>query len=232
MLHQQERSLRRKSPLWLAGLCVLAALGATQLYAQQGGVDPQQAPPPGFTNAPPPPPPLNALTLMPMGLTELTQQASWHTDLTFDRSMLAIAGALGGVDDQTRQTIARLNGIAVHLYRFPAQGYDPAALDAIRAQYGSLGWKHVVTANKFPDVQGSGQPTGQGAPGMVIPSGPGRTDVWLENHGANFAGVAILLAGPTNVNLITVSGDISTLDLLHLRGHFGIPRFPDNALSR
>ena len=192
----------------------------------------QQAPPPGFTQAAPPPQ-LDALTLIPQGLTALTQQASWHTDFTFDRSMLALAGDFSGLDAQTQQTIARLNGIAVHLYRFPRPGaYDPAALDAVRAQYGSLGWKHIVTANRFPDAQGTGQPTGQGVPGQFIPSGPGRTDVWLQNRGANFAGAAILLAGQTSVNLIVVSGDISTVDLLHLRGHFGIPRFPDDALNR
>ncbi len=191
----------------------------------------QQAPPPGFTQAAPPQQ-LDALTLIPQGLTALAQQASWHTDFTFDRSMLALAGEFSGLDDQTKQTIARLNGIAVHLYRFPQPGaYDSAALDAVRAQYGSLGWKHIVTANKFPDAQGAGQPAGQGVPGQFIPSGPGRTDVWLQNRGVNFAGAAILLAGQTSVNLIVVSGDISTLDLLHLRGHFGIPRFPDDALN-
>ena len=208
---------------------LLSAAVAASAAAQQTGTD--APPPPGFTQAVPPPQ-YDALTLVPLGLTTLNQQASWHTDFTFDRSMLALAGSLGGVDDQTRQTIARLNGIAVHLCRFGSGGYDPAAIDQIRAQYSSLGWKHVVTANKFPDAQITGQPAGQGAPGMLIPSGSGRTDVWLENHGVNFAGAAILLAGPTSVNLITVSGDIRTLDLLHLRGHFGIPRFPDDALSR
>ncbi len=209
----------------------LAAALAAGAFAQQIGTDGQQTPPPpGFTQAPPPPQ-YDALKLVPLGLTALNQQASWHTDFTFDRSMLAIAGGLSGMDDQTRQTIARLNGVAVHLARF-SSGYDPASIEEIRAQYSSLGWKHVVTANKFPDSQGAGQPNGQGAPGMLVPSGPGRTDVWLQSHGADFAGAAILLAGPTNVNLITVSGDIRTLDLLHLRGHFGIPRFPDDALSR
>ena len=191
----------------------------------------QPAPPPGFSVAPPPQ--YDALTLVPLGLQELSGQSSWHTDFTFDRSLLALAGNFTGLDQQTQHTIARLNGIAVHLYRFPGPGaYDLAALDQVRAQYDSLGWKHVVTANKLPDQQ-VGLPSDiQGAPGPIIPAGPGRTDVWLQSHGVDFAGAAILLAGATSVNLITVSGDISTLDLLHLRGHFGIPRFPDNALPR
>ncbi len=185
--------------------------------------------PPGFTKAPPPPQ-YDTLTLVPLGLADLGRQATWHTEFTFDRSLLALAGSFGGFDDQTRQTIARLNGIGVHLYRFTA-GYDPGALDQVRAQYSSLGWKHVVTSNKFPEAQRPGQPAGQGVPGALIPTGAGRTDVWLQNHGADFAGAVILLSGATSVNLITVSGDIRTLDLLHLRGHFGIPRFPDDALG-
>ena len=208
-------------------LAFVTASQAQQAFPQSG----PQTPPPGFSIAPPPQ--YDALTLIPQGLTALNQQASWHTDFTFDRSLLALAGNFTGVDDRTRQTIARLNGVGVHLYRFADGGaYDPASVDAIRAEYNSLGWKHVVTANKFPDAQGSGQPAYSGAPGQFIPEGPGRTDVWLETRGVNFAGVAILLAGQRSVNLITVSGDISTLDLLHLRGHFGIPRFPDDALGR
>ena len=193
-----------------------------------GSVGAQQAPPPGFSIAPPQ---YDALTLLPQGLAALSQEASWHTDFTFDRSLLALAGNFTGIDDQTRNALARLNGIGVHLYRFTGPGaYDPAAVDAVRAQYDSLGWKHVVTANKFPD--GQTLPNVQGVPGPIIPSGPGRTDVWLQSHGVDFAGAAILLAGANSVNLITVSGDIRTLDLLHLRGHFGIPRFPDDALPR
>ncbi len=35
----------------------------------------------------------------------------------------------------------------------------------------------------------------------------------------------VLISKPKDLNLIVLNGDISTLDLLHLRGHFGIPRF-------
>ena len=35
----------------------------------------------------------------------------------------------------------------------------------------------------------------------------------------------VLISKPKDLNLIALNGDISTVDLLHLRGHFGIPRF-------
>jgi hypothetical protein len=153
---------------------------------------------------------------VPQGITALAQQARFHTDITFDRSMLALAGDLSSMDAPTRASLARLNGISVHTYQFAvADAYDPSVLESIRAQYGALGWKHISSQ------------AGAGAPGAT----PGRTDFWVDTHGVNIAGGAVLLAGPMSVNLIVVSGDISTLDLLHLRGHFGIPRFPDNALN-
>ena len=158
----------------------------------------------------------DSLSWMPQGMAALSQQSSSHTDFSFDRSVLSLVGNLSTLDEPTRQTIARLNGVALHLYRFPARhGYDPAAIDAIRAQYGGLGWKHFSTSKPEPT------PLGEGA---------ARTDVWINTHGINVAGATILMAGPTTVNLIAVSGDLSTLDLLRLRGHFGIPRFPDDAL--
>jgi hypothetical protein len=41
---------------------------------------------------------------------------------------------------------------------------------------------------------------------------------------ANFAGMVVLVANERNVNLIVIDGMISPIDLLHLRGHFGIPK--------
>lgn len=156
------------------------------------------------------------LNWLPQGMIALGQQSSSHTDFSFDRSILGMVGNLSNLDEPTRQTIARLNGVALHLYHFPAQrGYDRAAVEAIRVQYGTLGWKHFSTSKPEPTPLGDGS---------------ARTDVWINTHGINVAGATILMAGPTTVNLIAVSGDLSTLDLLRLRGHFGIPRFPDDAL--
>ena len=37
--------------------------------------------------------------------------------------------------------------------------------------------------------------------------------------------MAVLLVSPKDIDLVTITGDLSPLDLLHLRGHFGIPKF-------
>jgi hypothetical protein len=191
------------------------------LLAAACGSHAQQA----FAPATPPPPvdanpnigPAATLSWAPPELSTLAGFASWHTDFVVDRQMLTLAGNLYGVDDPTRQAIARLNGIALHLYRFPTTSYDPTLVQSVRAEYDGLGWKHVETSKPVS--------------GPVVGSQTnGRTDVWLNMRGVNISGAVILLAGPGSVSLVGVSGDLHTLDLLHLRGHFGIPNFPDDAL--
>ncbi len=193
----------------LAALC----MGPSALHAQHAGPGPvavaEDLPPNG-----------NVMEFVPQGLHTLTQNASWHTDFTFDRSMLSLAGKLEGLDEPTRQAIARLNGVSVHSYRYPQPGiYDLAEVDSIRAQYDALGWKHVVSKKPKPGI----------APGSTIPA---RTDLWIHLNGVNVAGVAVLLAEPSSLNLVTVAGDISTVDLLKLRGHFGIPRFDSDDIGK
>ena len=215
------RSRRPIGHVWVCALA-LSLLSTTAAHAQKPSPYPPPPPPPDAGPLPAPAQPTappDSLLWTPQALGALAQQASWHTDFTLDRSMLALAGDFSGLDEPTRQTVARLNGIAFHLFRFsPATGYDPALLQAIRAEYGALGWKHIATTSARPS-QYPGQP-------------PGTTDVWLENHGVNFAGAIVLLSSPTSISLIAVSGDISTIDLLHLRGHFGIPRFSDEAVGQ
>jgi Domain of unknown function (DUF4252) len=154
---------------------------------------------------------LPSLNWVPQGFEVLGQRAAFHTDFTFDRSMLQLAGYfVGDADQQTRNAIAKLNGISVHSYHFSAPGqYDPAALDRIRKQCEALGWKHLVTAHAKGD-----------------PFNQGQTDLWINVQHMDVTGMMVLFSGSKDLNLIALNGDISTLDLLHLRGHFGIPRFP------
>jgi hypothetical protein len=53
----------------------------------------------------------------------------------------------------------------------------------------------------------------------------GTTDVWLVMDGVNLRGAVVLAETPKSLTLVTVAGNLSPVDLLHLRGHFGIPRF-------
>ncbi len=160
---------------------------------------------------PPQQPPMN---WVPQGFEALGQRAAFHTDFTFDRSMLQLAGYfVGDADQEARNAIAKLNSISVHSYHFAGPGlYDPAALDQIRRQYEATGWRHLVAARDKRD-----------------PFNAGQTDLWINFAHMDVTGMMVLFAGPKDLNLIAFNGDISTVDLLHLRGHFGIPRFPGDS---
>jgi hypothetical protein len=185
-----------RTPRVMLTLFVLLLAAPSAVFAQSAPPTPNQAPP--------------TSSWVPQGFEVLGQRAAFHTDFTFDRSMLQLAGYfIGDADQQTRNAIAKLNGISVHSYHFASPGlYDPAALDLVRRQYEAAGWKHLVAAH-----------------GKGDPFNPGQTDLWINVSHMDVTGMMVLVSAPKDLNLIALNGDISTLDLLHLRGHFGIPRF-------
>jgi hypothetical protein len=146
----------------------------------------------------------------PPALASLSAQATTKSSFTLDRSMLsAAASLLPDSEAETRKTIGKLDGVSVHLLRFGAAGIpDEAPVEQIRAAYHLRGWKHLVST------------TSAGGP---VHSG--TTDVWLVVDGANVRGAVVLAETPRSLTLVTVAGNLNTVDLLHLRGHFGIPRF-------
>ena len=151
---------------------------------------------------------------IPAGVEQLGRTAAFHTDFTFDRTMLQIAGAMS--DETTRQAIAKLDGVSVHSYRYAAPDmYDPRQLDLVRKQYHDAGWQHLVSTEKGGSA---------GVPGYTEEPN-GRTDLYIKFEHMNVTGMVVVLASPRYLNVIALSGSLSPLDLLHLRGHFGIPRF-------
>jgi hypothetical protein len=143
---------------------------------------------------------------IPQGIESLGQNASSRTEFTLDHSMLVFASKLDQDDEDLRRVIAGVNGVSVHSYRFPKPGmYDSEILSSVRKQYHTAGWKHMVSTH---DKDG----------------GSGATDLWIRFQDKVIRNVAVLVAGEKQLNLIAVSGSISPLDLVHLGGHFGIPK--------
>jgi hypothetical protein len=149
----------------------------------------------------------------PQGVASLGQNASSRTEFTLDRSMIVIASKMVDQDDSDlRRVVAGLNAISVHCYRFPGPGlYDPAAIQALRQQYHVAGWQHMVSDHN----KGTGN---------------GISDLWIHFHNAEINDIAVLISGPTQLNFFSVSGALRPLDLAHLSGHFGIPRFDGGTL--
>jgi Domain of unknown function (DUF4252) len=142
----------------------------------------------------------------PPGIEALGQNASSRTEFSLDHSMLVMASKADQDDDDLRRVIAGVNGVSVHSFRFPRPGmYDPELLNAVRQQYHAAGWKHMVGKH---DKDG----------------GAGETDLWVRYENNAISNIAVLFARENQLNFIAVSGSISPIDLLHLAGHFGIPK--------
>jgi hypothetical protein len=119
--------------------------------------------------------------------------------------MLVLASKLDRDNEDLRRVIAGVNGVSVHSFRFPGAVFcDPMVMDSIVQQYRAAGWQHLVSKHKSDT-------------GLT-------TDLWLHMDQAAIRDIAVLFVGGKQVNFVSVSGSITPLDLLHLSGHFGIPR--------
>jgi hypothetical protein len=173
--------------------------------------------------------------LAPQGLDGLAARATLHSDLTFDESMLHAASQI--MPDEDRPIIAKLHSITVHNFKYSAVGYDPAALEAVRAQYAGHGWSHLVAKQTHPPAEpaastAAATPTVAPAATPLKPFDPTRTDVWVRMDHGNFDGMVVLVANTRTVNVVVIDGMISPLDLLHLWGILGIPKFGGDLTNR
>jgi len=198
----------------LAALALPAAVACAQDSAAPQ-TDPQMAynaaPPPANHRALPP----VSLEWTPPALAQLSAQATMKESFTLDRTMLELAaGMVGDNDEDDRNAIRKLDGVSIHTMRFAETGIpDGGALESIRAAYHVRGWKHLVTTSQS---------------GGAVRNN--TTDVWVVMDGMNLRGAVVLASTPRSLTLVTVAGNLSPVDLLHLRGHFGIPRFDGDTL--
>jgi hypothetical protein len=207
--------MKRILPL---GISVLSAALACGLGLAQTPVQPSATPPdagnvPAAANSDIGP---AILEWVPPALAQLNTQALAKESFTLDRTLLAAAaGFLPDADADVKQSVAKLDGVSVHILRFAADGAaDPAAVDDLRESYHLRGWKHVVSsASKGGPVHS------------------GTTDLWVVMDGTNVRGAVILVESPRSLTLATMAGNLSPVDLLRLRGHFGIPRFAGDGLE-
>jgi hypothetical protein len=103
----------------------------------------------------------------------------------------------------------------MYRYREPAF-YTPGAMASIVEAFHRAGWKHMVNGNQTP--ANSAQPR------------TAITDVWLHFSGADIDHVTVMVRAAKEMNLVQVAGDLRPLDLIHLGGHFGIPKVDPNAV--
>jgi hypothetical protein len=150
----------------------------------------------------------------PMAIEDLGQNASSRTEFTLDHDMVVLASKLDQGDDRLRRVIAGVDGISVHRFKFQGTGMvDPQVLNAVRHEYNEAGWQHISDAH---DKYGY----------------PGGTDLWIHLDHLTIRNIAFLITRADQIAFVSVSGSISPLDLLHLAGHFGIPKMEGGAEIR
>lgn len=145
-------------------------------------------------------------------LDNMASQPATHTAFTFDRDML-----------QTYQGLfqdhpAALNSVTVENFKFHENAfYIPESMQTLVHAYNAAGWKHLVNENVSSPRE------------SASPTHP-LTDMWLHFRGAEIDDVTVLVRGPRNMSLIEVSCTLRPLDLVHLSGHFGIPKVDPDAV--
>jgi hypothetical protein len=119
--------------------------------------------------------------------------------------MLVLASKLDRDNEDLRRVIAGVNGVSVHSFRFSGPvSLDPTVIDSINQQYREAGWLHLVSNRK-------------GDRGLA-------TEWWIRLDRDAISDIAVLFVGFKQLNFVSASGSITPLDLLHLSGHFGIPK--------
>jgi hypothetical protein len=214
-----------RMPISLPSLLALtlAAAGASsqlsaQQYAQPAG--PAAAQPPAYAaNVPPPPPggyaPVGPVT--PDMFASLSDQPSRHAGFVFDRSMMQAAQDYlidSGID--AKRAAAAITGLTIDNWHFKSPAfYPPENLSALATMYKAAGWMHLVNQDRRPNSADPVKPL---------------TDLWLHHQGANIDAVTVLTRGPRNMTVLQLTGDLRPVELMHLGGHFGIPKVDPNTV--
>ena len=147
---------------------------------------------------------------LPASLDKLAAKADETVDVTLDSSLLKLAGKFlssKGDDDVTRKILAGLQSITVRSFEFSEEGqYDPADLEAIRAQVKGPQWMRIVGVRSKKDRE--------------------NVDVYFKDGGnGNLGGIVVLCAEPRELTIVSVVGTIDPSQLASLGGQFGIPNF-------
>lgn len=168
--------------------------------------------PPTAEMPPPPTPPVF------LSAGSLADQPGTHTGFVFDKNLLGLAqGVLQSNGMDAGRANAALTGVQFDTYHYQQPAfYSPEAMAALAAQYKAQGWSHLVDAHE--------QSGNTAQPRKML------TDLWLHYSGGDINSVTVLLRSPRQMNVVQITGDLKPLDLVHLSGHFGIPKVDPGAV--
>lgn len=161
---------------------------------------------------------LFAAVLMPLGaqeiklpasLDKLAEKADETVDVRLDGALLKMAGRFlsGKSDDEAhaKKMLSNLESITVRSYEFSREGqYDPADVEAVRAQVKAPQWSRIVGVRSRRDGE--------------------NVDVYFKDGGnGNLGGIVVISAEPKELTIVSIVGTLDPSELAGLGGQFGIP---------
>ncbi len=151
-------------------------------------------------------------------LLTLSDVPATHTGFAFDRSMMQLAQSVlqqNGIE--AGRAASAITSVAFDRFQYQQPAfYTPETMTTIIKGYRAAGWKHLVNGNQTPANTASPQAM--------------ATDLWLHFAGADIDAVTVLTRTSHDMNVVQITGALRPLDLLHLAGHFGIPKVDPDAV--
>ena len=144
------------------------------------------------------------------GLDRLAKLADEAVNLDIPAGMLTFAGGfLKGDGDQAaaKQLLSSLKGIHIRSFVFDRENaYTADDVENIRKQLSAPGWSKFISSESKRDRE--------------------LVEIYSWQEGGASAGLAILVAEPTELTIVNIVGPIDLSKLPMLQGQFGIPRLP------
>lgn len=147
---------------------------------------------------------------LPPNLEKLAQKAKDSAEVTLDGPLLKLAARFLSDKDadqaHARKALEGIEGIYVRSFQFDTDtAYDQADLDQLRANYRAPEWSRIVGVRAAADRD--------------------NADVFFKiTPNGLLGGVAVIAAGPRELTIVSVSGNIDPAVFIELGGHFDIPK--------
>jgi len=147
---------------------------------------------------------------LPANLEKLAQKAKESAEVTLDGSLLKLAARfLSDKNADEAGAKKALNGIdAIYVRSFTFDhdtAYDEADLNELRSAYRGPDWSRIVGVRS-------------------LTSGDNADVFFKVSSGGLLGGVAVIAAGPRELTVVSISGNIDPAQLMDLGGEFHIPK--------
>jgi hypothetical protein len=150
---------------------------------------------------------------MPVNLDKLAAKASEVVDISLDGPLLQLAGRFLSDKDpdeaHVKRLVGGLKGIYVKSFEFEDRNeYKDSDVEELRTQLKAPGWARIVNTRSKRNGDNS--------------------EIYLKTDAGQISGLAIIVAEPRELTIVSIVGPIRPEDIRDLGGHFGIPKLDEN----